>query len=77
MRFLPVCSSIAPRVVSLFLLGFGPKPRARQVAVYLRAAGAHVRWFLPRRRIVAEQVLTLPGEGSAGDQPWRIRSQPI
>jgi len=66
MRFLPVFLDAAAGVV--VLVGSG-QPALSKLRL-LRAAGAHVRWFSCNAD-VAEEVLTLPGEGrleiSVGD----------
>src|SRR5216683_7833509 len=66
MRFLPVFLDAAAGVV--VLVGSG-QPALSKLRL-LRAAGAHVRWFSCDAD-VAEEVLTLPGEGrleiSVGD----------
>jgi uroporphyrin-III C-methyltransferase/precorrin-2 dehydrogenase/sirohydrochlorin ferrochelatase len=58
MRFLPVFLDTAAGV--FILVGSG-EPALAKLRL-LRAAGAHVRWF-SRDADVAEQVVTLPGEG--------------
>src|SRR3979409_697734 len=58
MRFLPLFFDSSAGVFILFGSG---EPALGKLRL-LRAAGAHVRWF-SRDADVAEQVLTLPGEG--------------
>jgi uroporphyrin-III C-methyltransferase/precorrin-2 dehydrogenase/sirohydrochlorin ferrochelatase len=58
MRFLPVF--LDPSAGVIILVGSG-EPALGKLRL-LRAAGAHVRWF-PGSADVAEEVLTLPGEG--------------
>ena len=58
MRFLPVFLDTSAGAI--ILVGSG-EPALGKLRL-LRAAGAHVRWF-PGSADVAEEVLTLPGEG--------------